>query len=173
MRNLSLLAGFLLGLATPVLAQAPAANDTLVVGATVKDTAGGVVGTIDAVEANGIVVNTGRNQVAIPRASFGKTADGPLLAATRAELDAAADAAAVSERQAVAALLVNGAPVVGVEGNPIGTVDIIENDIVIVKTEAGEAQVPAGSFMRRNGQLAIGMTAEAFAAAVLAAKSGS
>jgi hypothetical protein len=167
------MAGILLGLATPVLAQAPAANDSLVVGATVKDTAGAVVGTIDAVEANGIIVNTGRNQVAIPRASFGKTADGPLLAATKAELDAAADAAAASERQMVAAMLVNGTPVMGAEGNPIGTVDIIENEMVVIKTEAGEAQVPAKSFMRKDGQLAIGMTAEAFAAAVEAAKSGS
>jgi preprotein translocase subunit YajC len=167
------MAGILLGFATPALAQAPAANDSLVVGATVKDTAGAVVGTIDAVEANGIIVNTGRNQVAIPRASFGKTADGPLLAATKAELDAAADAAAASERQMVAALLVNGTPVMGAEGNQIGTVDIVENDMVVIKTEAGEAQVPAASFMRKDGQLAIGMTAEAFAAAVEAAKSGS
>jgi hypothetical protein len=173
MRSLSLFAGFILATATPVLAQAPAANDSLKVGATVKDTAGGVVGTIDAVEADAVIINTGKNQVAIPVASFGKTADGPLLAATKAELDGAADAAAAAEREQVAALLVTGATVIGVEGNPIGTINLIENNVAIVASEAGEAQVPVESFMRKDGQLAIGMTAEAFAAAVQAAKSGS
>jgi hypothetical protein len=172
MRSLSIAAALLLASA-PLAAQAPAANTSLVVGATVKDTSGGIVGTIDAIEADSVIINTGKNQVAIPPASFGKTAEGPLLAATKAELDGAADAAAAAERTQVTAMLIMGAPVVGVEGQPIGTIDIIENNMVIVKTEAGEAQVPVNSFMRKDGKLTIGMTAEAFAAAVEAAKTGS
>ncbi|WP_439534137.1 hypothetical protein [Polymorphobacter sp.] len=159
--------------AAPAAVATATANDKLVVGATVKDTAGGVVGTIDAVEANSVIVNTGTNQVAIPPSSFGQTPDGPLLAATKAELDGAANSAAAADRTQINAMLTNGTPVIGAEGQPIGTVDIVENNMVLIKTETGEAQVPADSFMLKDGKLAIGMTAEAFAAAVEAARAGS
>ena len=157
--------------ATPATVQA--ANPTLVVGATIKDTAGNTVGTIDAVEANGIVVNTGSNQIAIPASSFGKANGAPLLAATKAELDAAAEAAAEDERKAVLATLQHGAPVVDAVGSPLGTVDIIEGEMVLLKTEAGEAQVPVKSLRMRGDSLAIAMTAEAFTSAVAAARTGS
>jgi hypothetical protein len=167
---------FALALATtPLAAQtaAPQANPALVVGATIKDTAGNAVGTIDAVEANGIIVNTGSNQIAIPASSFGNANGAPLLAATKAELDAAAEAMAEEERKTVLASLQHGAPVVDAKGNPLGTVDIIEGETVLLKTEVGEAQVPVNSFRMRAGSLAIAMTTEAFTSAVEAARNGS
>jgi len=157
----------------PAPAAAQASNPSLVVGATIKDTSGNTVGTIDAVEANGIIVNTGRNQIAIPASSFGAANNAPLLAATRAELDAAADAAAAEERKSVLATLQNGAPVVDAIGTPLGTVNLIEGDIVVIKMDSGEAQVPVNSLRMRSGSLAIAMTAEAFSAAVEAARTGS
>jgi hypothetical protein len=159
--------------ATPAAAPAAKANPALVVGATIKDTKGNAVGTIDAVEANGIIVNTGTHQIAIPATSFGNDKGTPLLAATKAELNAAAQAAAEEERKAVLATLQHGAPVVDAVGSPLGTVDIIEGEMVLLKTEAGEAQVPVKSLRMRGDSLAIAMTAEAFTNAVEAARSGS
>lgn len=161
--------------AAPLAAQSAVtqANPALVAGATIKDTSGNIVGTIDAVEANGIIVNTGNNQIAIPASSFANANGTPLLAATKAELDAAAVAMAEDERKTVLATLQHGAPVVDAQGTPLGTVDIIEGDVVLLKTEVGEAQVPIKSFRMRAGTLAIAMTAEAFNNAIEAARKGS
>ncbi|MEA1014421.1 hypothetical protein SH591_10375 [Sphingomonas sp. LY54] len=61
-------------------------------GDTVRDTAGGVVGKIESVDASGAVIATGKSRVQIPVTSFGKNQQGLVIAMTRAELDAAASA---------------------------------------------------------------------------------
>lgn len=77
--------------AADVVAATPA---DLKVGQTVRDTTGAVVGKVESVNANGAVVATGNSRVAIPASSFGKNDQGLVLAMTKAQLDAAAAAAA-------------------------------------------------------------------------------
>lgn len=85
--------------ATPA-ANTPAATTTasaaggVAVGATVKDTQGGTVGTIESVDGQYAVLATTKNKVRLPLSSFGKGADGPILAMTQAQVDAAAASAA-------------------------------------------------------------------------------
>jgi len=64
------------------------------VGATVKDTQGGTVGKIESVDGQYAVLATTKNKVRLPISSFGKGADGPVLAMTQAQVDAAAASAA-------------------------------------------------------------------------------
>ena len=73
---------------------AAGAAGNVVVGATVKDTNGGTVGTIESVDGQYAVLSTGKSKVRLPLTSFGKGAEGPVLAMTQAQVDAAASAAA-------------------------------------------------------------------------------
>lgn len=69
---------------------APAgATAQLTPGATVFDTQGGTVGTIEAVNGTDVVVSTGTAKASIPVASFGQGANGPVLSLTKAQLEAA------------------------------------------------------------------------------------
>jgi hypothetical protein len=82
-------------------ANAPASTATtasasggVAAGATVRDTSGGTVGTIESVDGQYAVLATGKNKVRLPLSSFGRGADGPIIAMTQAQVDAAASAAA-------------------------------------------------------------------------------
>ena len=63
-----------------------AASSNVAVGATVKDTSGGTVGTIESVDGQYAVLATTKNKVRLPISSFGKGADGPVLAMTQAQV---------------------------------------------------------------------------------------
>ena len=62
-------------------------------GVDVRDTQGGMVGTIESVDANGAVISTGESRVQIPVTSFAKNDAGLVIAMSKAELEAAAKAA--------------------------------------------------------------------------------
>ncbi|MBX3561391.1 MAG: hypothetical protein KF780_06215 [Sphingomonas sp.] len=59
-------------------------------GAAVRDQTGAPVGTIESVEGQAAVLNTGTVRAEIPISSFGKDSQGLVLAMTRAQLEAAA-----------------------------------------------------------------------------------
>lgn len=136
-------------------------------GAKVFDTSGGEVGTIDAVNGDVAVVATGTNKVSIPMASFGAGANGPVLAMTKTQLDAAAGEAAGKSAEAAKAALKPGAEVRGSAGtNVLGTVKAIDGEFVVVTTPKGDVRLPSTIFgMGANG-LAIGMSAADFDKAV-------
>ena len=60
----------------------------LAAGSEVRDRKGIVVGTIEAVEADGAVVSSARGKVKVPLDAFGKNRKGLLLGITKAEFDA-------------------------------------------------------------------------------------
>lgn len=59
-------------------------------GAEVRDTQGGLVGTIASSDAEGAVVNTGSVRAKLPLASFGKNSQGLVISMTKSEFEAAA-----------------------------------------------------------------------------------
>jgi preprotein translocase subunit YajC len=61
-------------------------------GAEVYDQKGGMVGTIESVDAKGAIVATGKVRVPIPVSSFAKNDKGLVISMTKAELDAQAPA---------------------------------------------------------------------------------
>ena len=67
---------------------------SLTAGAQVSDTSGAKVGTIEAVEGEFATVATTNSKVRLPLSAFAKGANGPVIAMSAAELDAAAKSAA-------------------------------------------------------------------------------
>ena len=176
----TLLAGLAFATGTAAIAQtaAPAAAATagaqLKAGATIYDTSGTEVGTIESVAADAVLVSTGTNKLAIPPASFGAGAKGPVLAATRVQLDAAATQAADAAKTALMAKLVPGAEVRGVSGQTVlGSVKSVEGDLVLVTTPKGDVRVPSNIFSAGPAGLVIAMSAADFDTAVAAAKATS
>lgn len=157
----------------PAAAAAPAASAStrLQPGATIYDTTGAEVAKIESVTDAGVSVDTGTNKLTIPAASFGVGANGPILNATKAQLDAAATQAAASAKAALIAQLTPGAQVRGQAGQTvIGSVKSVTGDLVLIATPEGEVNVPATSFLAGpNGPL-LQMSAEDFNKAVAASK---
>ena len=167
-----------LAAAGPAVAQttapAPAAPATAAAqvkaGATVYDTSGGQIGTIDQVNGGVVIVNTGTNKVGVPIASFGPGPNGPRLSSTKAELDAAAVQGAAQAKAQLQALLVAGTPVKGTGGTVLGTVKSANDQAVTVTTADGDVQLPASGFAAGPDGLVVGITAADLKAAVAASK---
>lgn len=151
--------------ALPASAQTAAAPPTITVGATVYDTAGGTVGTVDAVNGGNAVVSTGTHKVAIPATSFGKSDKGLLLGMTKAQLDAAAEGAAAKTAAAVTA----GAAVVDSQGAPVGTIKSVDSQYAVVDMSSAQVKLPLNAFAARDNGLMLGMTKAQLEAAAGAA----
>lgn len=74
----------------------PAKPEEVVAGRTVSTLKGELLGTVEAVDPDGAVVVTGTGKVKIPLEGFGRTAEGLVLAISKAEFDAAVAAAHVA-----------------------------------------------------------------------------
>jgi preprotein translocase subunit YajC len=117
--------------AVPALAQA------LTSGATVKDSQGGVVGSVTSSDDQYAVVKTDRNEVKFPVASFTKVDDGYLFGMTQAEVNAAADQAKAQAAQLISV----GAVVTGPQGGSVGTIQELTDELVTIKLAGGEQLV--------------------------------
>src|ERR1700754_457218 len=76
---------------------APAAassSSTIATGAKVLDTAGGTVGTIESVDGDFVVLATSKSKVRLPKTSFAMGPNGPVIAMTATQIDAAVAQAA-------------------------------------------------------------------------------
>lgn len=171
----SLIAAALLGAClTPVAAVAQDVPDAvaaaLAVGATVYAPDGSEVGTIKNMPGGNVVISTGKHDATLPATVFGMNEKGLLIAMTKAQLDAAVEAAEAKANAAMDAALVADASVHSSDGVVVGTVQKIEGDNVTIDLPAGTAitlqkeHLTAGS----NG-LSLYMTAADFNAAVSAA----
>ncbi|MFW2829676.1 hypothetical protein [Sphingomonas sp. ID0503] len=142
---------------------AAAGQPQLAAGGKVYDTKGGEVGTIESVDASGAVVSTGTNKVKLPTNSFAAGKTGPMIAMTKAELDAAAGAAAKP-------LALNvGATIYGPQNAEVGKIEAVEGDLVTVATAKTKAKLPKSAFAMGDNGPVIGMTAAQLDAAAGAA----
>lgn len=152
--------------AAPDAAAAPA----LTVGATVYGPENEVVGTIEEVTGGNVVVFTGANRATLPANAFATSESGPLISMTKAQLDAAVEAAAAQNTAAMDAALVAGAPVNSRDGVLVGTVQNVEGDNVTIDLTEGDAVTLQTEHMTADqAGLKLFMTAEEFNAAVSAA----
>jgi len=162
-------------LAAPVLAQAPgqagaapaaaapsaAANVT--VGASVSDTTGAPVGTIESVSGGNAVLSTGAAKAALPVSAFAKGPNGLIVGITKADLEAkVAQATTVTE-------ITVGTAVSDPKGGSVGKVDAVSGDMVTVATASTKAQLPKSAFAKGPSGLVIAMTAAELDAAAKAA----
>jgi preprotein translocase subunit YajC len=116
-------------------AYAQAAN--VAAGATVYDPQGGTVGTIDSVTDGVAVVNTGSHSVALPVDKFATSEKGSIISVTKQQLDELATQADADAAAKLDAALVAGAAVVDNAGVALGSIDKIDGDNIILKTEKG------------------------------------
>jgi preprotein translocase subunit YajC len=149
----------------PAGAQA-SATASVATGATVYDTSGGVVGTVASTDGTNAVIDTGTNKAAVPLTSLGKGAQGPVLAMTKAQLDAAAGAQQQQASAAFRSQLVTGASVYGSGGTKLGTIKVVDASMVTLTTDKGDAKLPIAGFGPGPQGVTIGMTAAQLSAAM-------
>lgn len=147
-------------------APAAQASAAVTVGATVYDTSGGTVGTVDSTDGTNAVVNTGTVKAAIPLSSLGKGEKGPVLAMTKAQLEAAAGQQQAQASAEFKSKLVPGAAVYGTGGTQVGTIKSADASFVTVTTDAGDAKLPIAGFGPGPQGVTLGMTAEQLKAAM-------
>lgn len=146
------------GVALAQTAPAAAATPAVAAGATVYDTAGAVVGTIASTDGTNAVIDTGTVKAAVPVTSLGAGAKGPVLAMTKAQLDAAAGAQQAQAQAAFKSKLVAGAAVYGTGGAQLGTIKSVDADGVTLTTTDGDAKLPTTGFGPGPQGVTIGMT---------------
>ena len=140
--------------AQPALAQAVTAA-SVTVGATVKDQAGGDVGTIARVDGENVALRTDKHEVLLPAASLAKTETGYLVGATRAELNASVEQALAAAQ----ALVAVGATVNDSQGASVGTISALDTQFATVKlASAEEIKLPREAIGATPTGPVIGMT---------------
>jgi len=167
----SVLAGALAAAAftMPAIAQTAGAAANVTVGATVSDTSGNPVGTIEAVNGDLAVLSTGANKVSLPLSSFGAGTKGPVIAMTRAEVDAAAAGAAAAAKADAAAQVAKGATVTDTTGATVGTVESVEGEFATVATANSKVRLPLSAFAKGPSGPVIAMSAAQLEAAAKSA----
>ncbi len=152
---------------TAPAAAAPAPTGGAVsVGTTIYDTEGATVGTVASTDGTNAVVDTGTVKAAVPLSSFGTSPKGPVLAMTKAQLEAAAGQGAAQAAASFQSQLSAGATVYGVAGTSVGTIKAVDPQFVTLTTPDGEARLPVGSFGPGPKGVTIGMSAEQLKAAM-------
>lgn len=158
--NFSLIAGLALASASVPAAAA------ITTGATVKDTNGGVVGTIVRIEGANLVLKTDRHETTLPVSSFTATDEGALFAMTRDQLNAEVDKALAAAN----AQIVAGATVKGSAGAVIGTIEAVDAQFVTLKLTSGTSiRLPRNAVAGGPNGPVTGLTAEQIEAAAKAA----
>jgi hypothetical protein len=145
---------------------APAsAGAAVTAGASVVDTKGQPVGTIESVSNGNAVLSTGTAKAAIPVSSFAKGPNGLVIGISKADLEAQVAQATKPQQISV------GMAVSGPGGAPVGKVDAVSGELVTVATANTKAQLPKTAFAQGPNGLVISMTADQLDAAAKAAAS--
>lgn len=142
-----------------------AANPAVKAGAAVSDTSGNPVGTIESLNGDLAVVSTGSNKVSLPVSAFGQGEKGPVIAMTKAQLDAAASGAKANAKQEITAQLSAGASIYGSDGAVVGTVDSTDAQFATLNIGDQKVKLPLDSFSKGGQGAVIGMTAAELKAA--------
>lgn len=157
----------------PQVAQPPApppapVATTLGVGMAVVDTQGAPVGSITALSADTVTVQTAKHQAVLPRASLTVSGSKALFGLSQADLDASVERA----QAATPAALKVGAAVKGKDGRSVGTVDAVDASNVTIRLSIGpRISIPrSGIAPDASGGGTIGLTAAELEAQVKAAQ---
>ena len=154
------------GLTAPVLAQ----DAALTVGAKVYGPQGGEIGTIEKIEGEAVVVNTGNLTAALPASSFGNSDKGPTITWTKADLEAAVTAANEEARAKLDAAIVADAEVYSSDAVLLGKVTEVPADgNVIVELTSGPVALPRVQMALNGDKLTFRATAAEVQAAAAAA----
>lgn len=151
--------------ATPALAQAA--------GDTVTGNDGVAIGTIESNDGTNFVLNIGEYQMALPSDLLGEGETGPTLNITRGQLIEMHEAALAEAAAALETALVEGAAVVTADPAPLGTVDTISGDnVVIAREDESLVTLPRAMFAVDPSGALVALITMADLEAALAAQAG-
>lgn len=149
MKNFAKLAAVAAAIAmTPAAAYAQdVAAVAVTAGATVTGNDDVQIGTVEAVTEDAVLVDTGSYKIPLPMNAFGKAENGFTLNITKAALEEAFAAQQAEAQQKLAAALVEGAAVQTADPQPLGTVDTIDGDnVVITRIDETKVTLPKNMF---------------------------
>lgn len=152
--------------------QAGAQATTPTVGATVYDSTGAVLGTVDQVTPQAVVINVDGTKVGLPPASVGAGPQGLRVATTKADITAQAQQAQAGQAAQLQQQLTAGTTVLGAAGASVGTVKSADPQYVTLTTEKGDVKLPIAAFSIGASGPQISMTAEQLDAAIVQAGGG-
>lgn len=137
---------------------APAVAQAIAPGMQVTDAAGGVVGTVKAVQGDNLLISTGTHEVLLPKTGFTASGGKLLFGMTQAQLNAEIEKTQAAAQASVAA----GATVKGLSGTDIGKIDsVTDSGVVIALTSGQKIQVPRNGVRgNADGSVTVGLTAE-------------
>lgn len=171
-----------LALFASALALTPFAAAAQEVGATIFGNDGAPVGTVEQIDDQVVIINTGKHKAPVPANAFYDAEAGRSVNTTRADLDAFMDQRAAEEQaKAEAALakrdaaLVVGAEVVSYGGKPAGTltaVDLAADSITLESPEGPVLLTKQYFTINPEGRLMALVTLEQIASAAATAKAG-
>jgi preprotein translocase subunit YajC len=155
-------AAFLVTAAVPGAAYAQAAAGvSLTAGTTIYGPQGGVVGTVEKVDGGNVIVNTGTHSATLPSNSFAKGEKGPVIGFSKAQLDAAVDAANQKAQAKLAAAIAPGAQVRSSDGVVLGTVKSIDdNGLVVIDHQPSPIALRREEFVTDGAGLKVNVTAK-------------
>ena len=153
-------------------AQAGAQATTPTVGATVYDSTGAVLGTVDQVTPQAVVINVGGTKVGLPPTSVGAGPNGLRVATTRADIEAQAKQAQAGQQAQLVSQLTAGTSVRGAGGATVGTVKAADAQYVTLTTPRGDVKLPIAAFSMGPNGPAITLTASQLDAAITQAGGG-
>jgi hypothetical protein len=164
-----------LALLATLLATTSAMASAQDVGATIYGNDGNAVGTVEQVNDQVIVIDTGKHKAPVPVSLIFEGDTGPSVNATKDQVDAMMDqkiAEAMAKRDAA---LVQGAAVVSVNGNPTGTLTKVDMaaDSITLESPQGPILLKKEHFaVDPNGRLMALFTREQIAGAAASRQPG-
>jgi hypothetical protein len=150
------------GVATPALAQGAA----VAVGAKVFGPDGSEVGTIEQVQGDNVVVNTGNLTAALPSSVFGEGENGPTIGWNKAQLEAAVNEANQAAEAQLQTAFVPEADLYSSDAQLLGKVKSVGEDTFVVTLASGEFTLPKEQVTMPSDKLTFLATAADLAAAV-------
>ena len=142
------------------------------VGAKVYGPDGGEIGTVDKVDGENVVVNTGTLTATLPVEVFGEGEKGATIGWNKAQLEAAVTEANEQAAAELAAALVAGSEVFSVDGQPLGKVESVADDLVVVTLASGPVSLPRAQMAMHAEKLTFLATAADVLAAAAAVQGG-
>ena len=159
----------LAGVSAPALSQ----GTGLTVGAKVIGPDGVEVGTIEKIEGDAVVVNTGNLTAALPANAFGTSDKGPTIGWNKADLEAAITSANNEAKAQLDAALVAGAEVYSSDAVLLGKIkEVAADGSVVVELPSGPAALSRAQMALNGDKLTFRATAADVQAAAAAATGG-
>lgn len=149
-----------------------ASTPPVAAGAVIYGPEGGVVGKIESVSGDNVVLDTGSVKATLPKSAFGSGPKGVSVTATKSQIEQLVSASAAKVAAALDAALAPGAEVRGRSGALIGTIKEVKGDMVLLDRPEGPVNLAKNAFANGANGLSISMTVDELDAAAKAAAPG-